>query len=156
MRRHRWPTQPPPSTGGVPVHGRRVLAAHPGLTLQLDDITVYPTGMHVRLALTATNLCAELAHHETRLLTNSDDFSGSWSYLSVRVRVGDIEGEADPYLPVTRSSRTCSAPQYRTSPQYWVNSLDSEIVTLTAGWPQIGLEPIQESMRLRGIGKMTR
>ncbi|QHE73644.1 hypothetical protein GFS60_07307 (plasmid) [Rhodococcus sp. WAY2] len=125
--------------------GRRVLAAHPGVTLQLDGITAYPTGMQLRLTLAATNLCAELAHHETRPLTNPDDFSGSWSYLCVRVRVGDLEGEADPYLPVTRPPRPCSTTQYRTCPRYWIDNLDSEL-TVTAGWPQIGLEPIQESI----------
>ena len=130
------------------MHGGRVLAAHPAVTLQLDDITAYPTGMQLRLTLAATSLCAELAHHETRPLTDPDDFSGSWSYLCVRVHAGDLEGEADPYLPVTRPLRPCSttAIQYRTCPRYWIDNLDSNTLTVTAGWPQIGLEPIQENI----------
>ncbi|AWK74792.1 hypothetical protein CBI38_27780 [Rhodococcus oxybenzonivorans] len=149
MRRHRWPAQPPPATGGTQVHGPTVLAAHQGLTLQLNDITAYPSGMQLRLVLTATGRCAELAHHETRTLTDPEDYSGHWSYLSVFVTVGDIEGEADPYHPVTRSTRGRPPTEYRTLPHYWVGTCqDSGALTLTAGWEEIGLPPTTTTIKL--------
>ena len=53
MGRHRWPTQPPPTTGGRRVHGPTVLADLHCVRLQLSEIIAYPTGMQIRLALTA-------------------------------------------------------------------------------------------------------
>ncbi|QTJ70480.1 hypothetical protein HYG77_33705 (plasmid) [Rhodococcus sp. ZPP] len=143
MGRHRWPAQPPPTTGGRRVHGPKVLADLHCVRLQLSEIIAYPSGMQIRLALTATEICAEIARHETRALTNRDDFSAQWSYLTVTIGVDDLSGEADPYYPLTTNTGVGKGMEYRTVPRYWINTLPtSGTITLIAGWPQIGLEPV--------------
>ncbi|WP_368680523.1 hypothetical protein R1X32_09955 (plasmid) [Rhodococcus opacus] len=149
MRRHQWPAQPPPTTGGVRVHGERTLAALHCVRLQLSEILAYPTGMQLRLALTATEICGDIARHETRALTDREDFSAHWSYLTVHIRVDDLYGEADPYDPLTTNTGVGRAMEYRTVPRYWIGVLPaSGALTITAGWPRMGLEPVTTTLEL--------
>lgn len=120
MRRRRWPAVPTPTTGGVRVHGPMVLAAEHGLTVHLVQILAFLAGVELRVALTATGDRARLARHETRPRTDPADVSAQWSFLSVRARVGDIEGDADPYFPRTPVARTGTVPDYCTDPRYRV------------------------------------
>ncbi|MFC0454476.1 hypothetical protein [Rhodococcus jostii] len=141
MRRPRWPAVAPPTTGGHRVHGPLLLTTEEHLTLELFEVVAFPDGLHLRMALTATGRPAELAQYETRSLSDPDDPSTRWSYLSVRARVDDIEGEADPYHP-TSASKACRSgpPEYRTEPHYWLDAIPaSGFIAVTAGWPRIGL-----------------
>jgi hypothetical protein len=135
------------------VHGPTVLADLHCVRLQLSEVIAYPLGMQIRLALTAVDICGEIARHETRALTNRDDFSAQWSYLAVRIRVDGLVGEADPYYPLTTNTGVGRSMEYRTVPRYWINILPtSGSITLTAGWPQIGLEPVTTTVE---VGELT-
>ncbi|QYB00653.1 hypothetical protein I1A62_06875 (plasmid) [Rhodococcus sp. USK10] len=140
MARNRWPGIAPPGTGGVAVHGRRVLIARPEVVVQLTGVTTYPAGVSLSLVLTATGIPAELARHETRPLTDPHDESAHWSYLWVRVRMDDQSGDADPYEPASCAAPTGPPEQYRTAPRYWIPGYPSTgEITLTTSWHQIGL-----------------
>ncbi|QHE72868.1 hypothetical protein [Rhodococcus sp. WAY2] len=146
MRRWRWPALAPPATGGNRVHGPSLLAASPCVRLELSEIVAYPSGMQLLLALTATDISAQIACHETRALTDRNDFSAHWSYLTVQIGVDDLHGEADPYCPVTTAAGSGTTTFYRTVPGYWIRTPTSGVVTLTAAWPLIGLEPITTTL----------
>ncbi|WP_009473118.1 serine/threonine protein kinase [Rhodococcus sp. JVH1] len=149
VHRRRWPANPPPPCGGVRVHGRRVLAADPHLTLELGRIVGFGSGLAVYLALTVTGIPAERARHETRTLTDPADRSARWSYLGVCAGADRI-AVADPYL-AHPDLQACTAGlcTYRTEPQYWIDTpAPVRSVTLTAGWPQIGLAPTVATLTL--------
>ncbi|NDV10847.1 serine/threonine protein kinase [Rhodococcus sp. IEGM 248] len=141
MGRPRWPAVAPPVSGGVEVHGRRLLAADAHLTLDVIRIVSFESGLAVHLALTATGAPAEGARRQTRPLTDPDDWSAEWSYLTVWAAAENTDAEADPYLP-RPDVHACDAglSVYRTEPRYWLGTPPTvRSVTLTAEWPQIGL-----------------
>ncbi|MFZ2176296.1 MAG: serine/threonine protein kinase [Rhodococcus sp. (in: high G+C Gram-positive bacteria)] len=152
MFRRRWPAIPPPVCGGVDVHGRRRLSAQTDLTLEVLRIVAFESGVSVHLALTATGAPAEKARHQTRPLTDPADHCARWSYLAVRAGVEntDAEAQADAYLPRPDIATSCAGlTAYRTEPRYWLGIPPPvRAVTLTAGWPQIGLAPTTETMVL--------
>ncbi|MBC2644478.1 MULTISPECIES: hypothetical protein [unclassified Rhodococcus (in: high G+C Gram-positive bacteria)] len=140
MARNRWPGIAPPETGGVAVHGHRVLNSRPDLAVQLTGITAYPAGVSLCLVLEATGIPAARARHETRPLTDPRDESAHWSYLRVRIRMDDIAGDADPFEPLSCSPPNGPPERYRTAPRYWIPGYPSTgELTLTTGWHQIGL-----------------
>lgn len=150
MRRRRWPAAAPPATGGVVVYGPVELATTRDLTLQLAEVVAHPTGLELRIELTATGRTADRARHETRPLDDPDDPSARWSYLAVHVRVDDVVGEADPsHLQSTSRVATSEASEYHTEPRYWVAAYpESGVITLTVGWPEIGLHARTDVIRL--------
>lgn len=118
-----------------------MLAAETHLTLDVIRTVAFESGLAVHLALTATGAPAEMAHRQTRPLTDPDDWSAEWSYLTVWATVENTDAEADPYLP-RPDVHACDAGRsvYRTEPRYWLGTPPIvRSVTLTAGWPQIGL-----------------
>ena len=143
MRRARWPGFAPPAASGTAVHGPTVLASKTHLTLDLLGIVAFSSGIHVRLALTATGRAAERAHHETRSLSDPTDPDTQWSYLSVLLQLGPVAGEADPYLPRSGSPlKWGGVPAYRTEPNYWLGTCTRpHDIMISAGWPEIGLGP---------------
>ncbi len=78
------------------MHGPTILASKTHITLDLLGIVAFSSGIHVRLALTATGRAAERAHHETRSLSDPTDPDTQWSYLSVLLQLGPVAGEATP------------------------------------------------------------
>ncbi len=117
---------PPPSWRGVGiVHGRSVLAAGLGITVELIDLLRYPAGVELRLALTAYGHAAQQARYETRPLTDPPgDPSPRWSFLRTHVRAGDLTGEADPYqAPPILSTGTTRLIDFRTTPRYWIDGI---------------------------------
>lgn len=149
MRRHRWPAVPAPTTGGLPIHGPRVLVALPGMLLQLTTILAYPTGLEIRMVFTAIGVAAERARHETRALTDPADTSARWSYLQTWVCLDTLAGQADPFHPLTGSLDTAAVNQYRTAPRYWINtSPHSHMLTITTEWIRVGLSPSRTTVQL--------
>ncbi|MGV9869733.1 serine/threonine protein kinase [Rhodococcus koreensis] len=140
MRSPRRPATAPPPCGGDRVHGRRLLTADTHLTLQLVHITAYPCGLALQLALSATDRPARRAVHETRPLTDPADPSARWSYLDVWAGTDDLS-VADPYFSrPDLHAATSGICTYRSEPLYWLPvPPPARTVTLTAGWPQIGL-----------------
>lgn len=144
MRTHRWPENPAPACGGTEVHGQRLLATGHQLTLDLNRVVAYDTGLAVHLALTVAADPARRARHQSRPLTDPQDLSARWSYLDVWLGVFDHLVVADPYR--SRPDVHASAAgrcTYHTEPQYWIPT-DSHVsvraITLTAEWREIGLE----------------
>jgi hypothetical protein len=136
MARNRWPGIAPPGTGGVAVHGCRVLIARPEVSVQLTGVTAFPDGVSLCLVLVATGVTAALA----RPLTDPHDESAHWSYLRVRMRMDDIAGDADPFEPVSCAVAPAPAQTYGTAPRYWIPGYPSTgALTLSTSWHQIGL-----------------
>lgn len=139
------------------MHDHRVLAADPHVTLELGRIVAFGSGLAVYLALTATGIPAQRARHETRTLTDTADRSARWSYLDVWAGTDRI-AVADPYL-ARPDLQACTAGlcTYRTEPQYWIDTpTPVRSVTLTAEWPQIGLQPTVATLALARLDQATR
>ncbi|NDV04323.1 hypothetical protein GXW84_07180 [Rhodococcus sp. IEGM 248] len=150
MRRRRWPAAPPPATEGIVVHGPVELVTSRDLSLRLAEVVAHPTGMLLRVELTARGRSADLARHETRPLDDPDDPSARWSYLAVNVQVDDMEGVADPRHPhSTSKTDAADASEYHSAPHYWISDYpESGTITLTAGWKEIGLLPRTRTITL--------
>jgi hypothetical protein len=120
------------------------------LSLRLAEVVAHPTGMLLRVELTARGRSADLARHETRPLDDPDDPSARWSYLAVNVQVDDMEGVADPRHPhSTSKSDAADASEYHSAPDYWISDYpESGTITLTAGWKEIGLLPRTRTITL--------
>jgi hypothetical protein len=142
MPRLRWPAVPPPLERGVRGHGRLVLAAAVGITVELTEVLLHPTGMDLRMQLTAFGRTAERVRYETRPLTDPDDPSAQWSFLHTLVRAGDCEGEgeADPYRSLVRSTGLNAPPDLRIELRYWIPVPPGpEKVAVTVRWTRLGL-----------------
>ncbi|PBC51466.1 serine/threonine protein kinase [Rhodococcus sp. ACPA1] len=152
MRMRRWPENPAPACGGTEVHDHRLLATGHHLTLHLNRVVAYDTGLAVHLALTAAADPARRARHQTRPLTDPQDLSARWSYLDVWLDVIDHLVVADPYRarPDVHAA-AAGRCTYRTEPQYWIPT-ESDVavraITLTAEWREIGLEPTLATVAL--------
>ncbi|OWY81525.1 hypothetical protein [Rhodococcus sp. BUPNP1] len=147
MRRHRWPALAPPPERGLYVRSPLLLATEKDLILELSSVTAFASGLLLKLALRVTGLRADFARHETRPLTDPQDWSAQWSYLSVRVRSDDLDGPADPRRPSEPDSGASRA--YRTTPTYWIGGYPrSGSLTVTVGWTEIGLHPVTFTLAL--------
>ncbi|MDF3311570.1 hypothetical protein P3H15_42080 [Rhodococcus sp. T2V] len=148
MRRHRWPALAPPTTGGVVVHAGMPIAADKDLALELSAATAFASGLLLRFTLCVSGVRADFARYETRALTDPGDWSAQWSYLAVRVGADDLDGFADPFHPTPDPASQGSRP-YRTTPQYWIGTYPTTgSLTVTTGWPQVGLHPTSVTLTL--------
>lgn len=140
MPRLRWPAVPPPLERGVRAHGRLILAAAVGITVELTDVLLHPTGMDMHMQLTAFGRTAEHLRYETRPLTDPDDPSAQWSFLRTLVRADEREGEADPYRSHARSTGLNAPPDLRIELRYWIPVPPGPgKVAITVGWTRLGL-----------------
>ena len=132
------------------VHGPVELVTSRDLSLRLAEVVAHPTGMLLRVELTARGRSADLARHETRPLDDPDDPSARWSYLAVNVQVDDMEGVADPRHPhSTSKTDAAEASEYHSAPHYWISDYpESGTITLTAAWKEIGLLPRTRTITL--------
>nr|WP_244461446.1 hypothetical protein [Rhodococcus sp. ZPP] len=148
--RRRWPAAPPPAWRGVGiVHGRSVLAADLGITVELVDLLRYPAGVELRLALTAFGHAAQQARYETRPLTDPGDPSPRWSFLRTHVRAMDLTGEADPYQAPILSTGTRRSIDFRTAPRYWIDGIPAPAsLTVTVEWVRIGLAAMSSTIEI--------
>ncbi|MDT2008071.1 hypothetical protein FXW78_34520 [Rhodococcus opacus] len=140
MRRHRWPALAPPPDRGLRMHAPMPIAAEEDLTLELSTVTAFASGLLLQLALRVIGIRADFARYETRSLTDPHDWSARWSYLTVLVRVDDLDGPADA---LHRSEPRCgdSGP-YRTTPMYWIGAYPrTGSLSVTTSWSEIGLRP---------------
>ncbi|QTJ70780.1 hypothetical protein HYG77_32185 (plasmid) [Rhodococcus sp. ZPP] len=131
------------------VHGRSVLAADLGITVELVDLLRYPAGVELRLALTAFGHAAQQARYETRPLTDPGDPSPRWSFLRTHVRAMDLTGEADPYQAPILSTGTRRSIDFRTAPRYWIDGIPAPAsLTVTVEWVRIGLAAMSSTIEI--------
>ncbi|MFE7421735.1 hypothetical protein [Rhodococcus sp. NPDC057529] len=148
MRRHRWPALAPPTTGGIVVHTGMPIVAEKDLALELSAATAFASGLGLRFTLRVTGVRADFARYETRPLTDPGDWSAQWSYLAVHLGADDLAGFADPFHPTPDSGQDGSGP-YRTTPQYWIGTYPTtRSLTVTTGWPHVGLHPTSVTLTL--------
>jgi hypothetical protein len=83
MRRHRWPAITPPSDRGLRVLAPTPIVAEKDLALELSAVTAFASGLLLQIAMRVTAIRADFARHETRPLTDPQDWSAQWSYLAV-------------------------------------------------------------------------
>ena len=122
------------------MHAGMPIAAEKDLTLELSAATAFASGLLLRFTLSVTGVRADFARHETRPLTDPHDWSARWSYLTVLVRVDDLDGPADA---IHRSEpRPEESGPYRTTPLYWIGAYPrTGSLTVTTNWSEIGLHP---------------
>ena len=119
------------------------ITAEKDLTLELSAVTAFASGLLLQLAMRVTGIRADFARYETRPLTDPQDWSARWSYLTVLVRVDDrddVGGPADPLHPSEPGSG--DSGRYRTTPWYWIGAYPrTGSLTVTTSWTEIGLHP---------------
>ncbi len=119
------------------------ITAEKDLTLELSAVTAFASGLLLQLAMRVNGIRADFARYETRPLTDPQDWSARWSYLSVLIGVDDRDedgGPADPLHP-TEPGVDESGP-YRTTPWYWIGTYPrTGALAITTSWTEIGLHP---------------
>ena len=117
------------------------------LTLDLSAVTVFASGLLLHLAMCVTGIRADFARYETRPLTDPHDWSARWSYLTVLVRVDDLDGPADSLHPT--EPRSDDPGPYRTTPLYWIGTYPrAGSLIVTTSWTEIGLHPTSLTLAL--------
>jgi hypothetical protein len=116
------------------------------LAVGLRCVFAHRTGLHLPLVLIAVGVHADAAARRVR--EHGD---------GLRLTLGPAGGTAAVRLLPFASQSAGNDDEFRQETAYWSDGLpDTEDLTLTVAWPEIGLPPTATALQLPGLATLAR